>query len=129
MTSLPAGLTEAEVERAARALCECADCNPDSPVGPFTDDLLWTMWKDDALAALTAAIGDHVVGWQPADTAPKDGDPFYATAWVNSNEDSLFWALFWNGEGFEATNDGRQIVPYFTHWSRPAPPSPVGEKP
>jgi hypothetical protein len=59
--------------------------------------------------------------WQPVDTAPKDGRTFYALKWNGSFEDSLHWPLYWNGNEFEAVNNGEETVDYFTHWMIPGP--------
>jgi len=62
--------------------------------------------------------------WQTSDTAPKDGSTFFAVEWHGKLDDSLCWALYWNGEKFEATNnaDDQLSAMDFTHWMIPEPP-------
>lgn len=75
------------------------------------------------LAALLAAYDRLVVPaqqtWKPRETAPKDGQTFYAMTWHGSFDGSLHWALYWNGEHFESVNNGTEYVEQFTHWIVP----------
>jgi hypothetical protein len=58
--------------------------------------------------------------WHTAESAPKDGKTFVAISYHRSFEDSVSWVAYWNGEHFEPTNAGDQIIDgCFTHWMIP----------
>jgi hypothetical protein len=80
----------------------------------------WQAWQ--ARAALSAPQDS---GWQPIDTAPKDGTRVLIAlwAWNQPNTERLYyWAEFCEGEWCEPDNlDIQYFAP--THW-RPLPPPP-----
>lgn len=53
--------------------------------------------------------------WQPASTAPKDGKTFWAMEWLENEEDSCHWALYWEVDRFECVETGKSNR-VFTHW-------------
>lgn len=53
--------------------------------------------------------------WQPASTAPKDGKTFWAMEWLENEEDSCHWALYWEKDHFECVETGKSNRT-FTHW-------------
>lgn len=79
------------------------------------------------LRAALAAVRPDREGWQPIETAPKDGRTFYAIALQDHFEDSMHWALFWNGDYFECVSGGFKID-QATHWMIPKPPAILSRK-
>lgn len=80
---------------------------------------------NDALAAAPASPA--ATGWQPIETAPKDGTFFIATGFnygKSSDPRHYCMALWEQGEWREASEwNGHSSLAYLTHW-RPLPPAP-----
>ena len=59
-------------------------------------------------------------GWQPIESAPKDGTEFLAIA-----HETVFWVVFFDGKDFQCVATGNHVGP-LTHWMPlPAPPKQV----
>jgi len=81
----------------------------------------------DALEAQGLAV---VTGWQPIETAPRDGVPFIAKAYVNSAKSGAAWeenhVIWCNDETGEIHNDceqGWEVDDYSLWMPLPAPPA------
>lgn len=88
--------------------------------GTKAEAITWLqkLWNENCALRKDIAARKTAV-WHPAETAPKDGRTFYATQWFGTFELSPQWALFWNGEAFESTDNKAELVTTFTHWMIP----------
>lgn len=108
-----------EIERFGRAYCAYVR-------GGNHEDLEEANRIYDGIPALLASPA--AVGWQPIETAPKDGTAFIATG-LNYGKDSgprhYCMALWEQGEWREASEwNGHSSLAYLTHWQPlPSPPA------
>jgi hypothetical protein len=120
MTNTP-DKSEMVVEQVARAICDSR--YPDDPRWPILPESVREHWRDyarAAIAALQAVPAASEVGWQPIESAPKDGKlvvfwqrefGLHVARWNDGFEE-------WHGTDWEHTSP---IDP--THWMRPEPPA------
>lgn len=85
--------------------------------------------REEARAALTAALAGHVVGWRDIKSAPKDGTHIIA-AWNDSwPEHPHAEAMYFADGGWFYSYDGDSHTRNPTHWMPlPAPPSPTNSE-
>ncbi len=101
------------------------------PVGGFEDKIdAWLKAIDISAAALAALpVSD---GWQPIETAPRDGTEFLAYGcYIYPNDDELteYMAIAWYSYTKDypwEDADGRHPGEFFCHW-RPLPAPPTIE--
>jgi hypothetical protein len=115
------------IEAIARGITQSDGENPDGSVWP-SDTPVWHSAVPAAQAALAAqeALGLVLVqGWQPIESAPRDGG--HIDVWANG----LRYAdAYWDGEGFavlDSTGYGVEVE-HPTHWM-PLPASPIAGAP
>jgi len=140
------------VERVARAICQSKDLNPDclyqhnfegdwpeddrrDYADPFTGEprtmlfhKAWRRYEKSARAAISAMPLSSDGGWQPIETAPKDGTRFLAVGHRVNEIDIVHWG---NGRYLSRTkgwnqafvsHPGNEVAP--THWM-PLPSAPI----
>ncbi|WP_311270335.1 hypothetical protein [Sphingobium sp. WCS2017Hpa-17] len=115
------------IEKVARAM--------QADAGKPADELFWTtagtsagIWRQLATAAIKAMREE--AGWQPIETAPRDGTHFLATAIVRNVktgarwwETYVIWADDETGEIHPDCDHGWSNIDDYSHWMPlPAPP-------
>lgn len=118
------------VEVLARARCERHWRKPCDMSGCAEFGCEWRKGAEADLATLTAAGYAVEQGWQPIETAPKDGPILVAqdgeqavVEWMTALEDGAGDWIIWRRVGPDAL---AVRMPKPTHW-RPLPAPPAGE--
>lgn len=81
---------------------------------PEGGDAFWDVKFSDIEAALSAQVRD-VAGWQPIETAPKDGSEILAL-WKRSQIQSNGYGVVWFEDGSWREFDYECLVSDPTHW-------------
>ena len=127
------------IETVAKALCEAEEVEPDKNDFSCGIDTNWHVFEDMAKTALDTLRANGVLneGWQPIETAPKDGteiltvrllengacfDP-YITIWCTPRRRTFNNYVVNDGKPAWLSQDQEWLVPIPTHWMPlPTPP-------